>query len=73
MSRFLESVGFEISKADHSLYVTKTGCGLIVIVIYVNDLIITGSNKDETADVKRVLGAEFDMKNLGELKSFSGH
>ena len=45
---------------------------LIVIVIYVDDLIITGINKDEIADVKRVLGAELDMKDLGELKYFLG-
>ena len=72
MSRFLQNIGFEISKADHSLYVKKTGCGLIVIVIYVDDLIITGSNKDEIADVKKVLGAKFDMKDLGELMYFLG-
>ena len=72
MSRFLQSIGFEISKAYHSLYVKKTSCGLIVIVIYVDDLIITRSNKDEIADVKKVLGAEFDMKDLGELKYFLG-
>ena len=72
MSRFLKSIGFEISKDDHSLYVKKIDCGLIVIVIYVDDLIFTGSNKDEIADVKKVLGAEFDMKDLGELKYFLG-
>ena len=72
MSRFLKSIGFEISKADHSLYVKRTDCGLIVIVIYVDELIITGSNKDEIADAKKVLGAEFDMKDLGELKYFLG-
>ena len=69
---FLQSIVFEISKANHSLYVKKTGCGLIVIAIYVDDLIIIGSNKDEIADVKKVLGAEFDMKDLGELKYFLG-
>ena len=37
-----------------------------------DDLIIIGSNKDEIADVKKVLGAEFDMKDLGELKYFLG-
>ena len=69
----MKSIGFEISKADHSLYVKKTGCGgLIVIVIYVDDLIITRSKKDEIMDVKRVLGTEFDMKDLGELKYFLG-
>ena len=72
MSKFLKSIEFEISKTNHSLHVKKIDCGLIVIVIYVDDLIITGSNKDEIADVKKVLGAEFDMKDLGELKYFLG-
>ena len=72
MSKFLQSIGFEIKKADHSLYVKKIDCGLVIIVIYVDDLIVTGSNKDEIAHVKKVLGAEFDMKDLGELKYFLG-
>ena len=54
------------------MYVKKIDCGLIVLVIYVDDLIITGSNKDEIADEKKVLGAEFDLKDLGELKYFLG-
>ena len=48
----------------------KTSCGLLVIVIYVDDLIVTGSSKDEIVHVKKVLGAEFDMKDLGEPKYF---
>ena len=72
MRKFLQSIGFEISKADHSLYVKKTGYGLIVIVIYVDGLIVTRSSKDEIAHVKKVLEAEFDMKDFGELKYFLG-
>ena len=62
MSRFLQSIGFEISKTDHSLYVKKIDCGLVIIVIYVDDLIVTLSNKDEIVHVKKVLGDQFDMK-----------
>ena len=54
------------------MYVKKTGCGLLVIVIYVDDLIVIGSSKDEIAHVKKVLGAEFAIKDLGELKYFLG-
>ena len=68
MSKFLQSIGFEIRKAHHSLYVKKTSCGFLVIVIYIDDLLVIGSSKDEIARVKKVLGAEFDMKELGELK-----
>ena len=61
-----------ISMADYSMYVKKTDAGLVVIVIYVDDLIITGDDKAQIANVKKVLGAEFDMKDLGELKYFLG-
>ena len=66
MSRFLQSIGFETSKADHSLYVKKIDCGLVIIVIYVDDLILTGSNSDKIMHVKKVVRAKFDMKDLGE-------
>ena len=72
MSRFLQSNGFEISKVDHSLYMKKTRCRLIVIVIHVDDIIVRRNSKDEIAHVKKVLGANFDMKDLGELKYFLG-
>ena len=72
MGSFLQSIGFEIIKYDHSIYVKKISCRLIVIVIYVDDLIVIGSSKDEIVHVKKALGAEFDMKDLGELKYFLG-
>ena len=71
-SKFLLSIGFEISEADHSLYVKKTGAGLVIIVVYVDDVIITGDNEDEIGKVKNLLKAEFDIKDLGKLMYFLG-
>ena len=45
---------------------------MIVIIIYVDDLIVTRRNKDEIEHVKKVLGDEIDMKNKGEIKCFLG-
>ena len=70
--KILQSIGFVISMADYSMYVKKTDAGLVVIVIYVDDLIITGDDKAQLENVKKVLGAEFDMKDLGELMYFLG-
>ena len=64
-SKFLLSIGFEISEADHSLYVKKAGAGLVVIVVYVDDVIITGDSEDEIGKVKNLLKAEFDTKTWG--------
>lgn len=65
ISRFLMSLGYMQSKADHSLYVKHTRQGVVVIVIYVDDLIITGDDHAEIAAIKKRLAIEFDMKDLG--------
>ncbi len=39
--QYLVTSGFQTSNANFSLYVKKIDCGIIVIVIYVDDLIIT--------------------------------
>ena len=71
-SKFFLSIGFEIGEADHSLYVKKTGVGLVVIVVYVDDVIITGDSEDEIGKFKNLLKAEFDIKDLGQLMYFLG-
>ncbi len=50
----------------------KTGHGIVVIVIYVDDLIITGDNDEDIFDLKKLLKQKFKMKDLGELRYFLG-
>ena len=52
---YLFHIGFYVSDADHSLYVRKGDVGLVIIVIYVDDLIITGDNDSGIAEVTGVL------------------
>ena len=54
------------------MYVKKIGCGLRIIIIYIDDISVTRHNKDEIMNVIKVLGVEFDMKYLGELKYLLG-
>jgi hypothetical protein len=68
----LHRMSFETSKADSSLFVWKTRLGPICILLYVDDLIITGADLDEINRVKRELAASFDMKDLGDLHYFLG-
>ena len=72
ISQYLQSVGFVVGKADHSLFVKKIDTDYVVIVIYVDDLILTGSDEHGIADIKAKLKNEFDMKDLGDLKFFLG-
>jgi len=50
--------------------VKKTNCGIIVIVIYVDDLIITRDSDANISNLKKFLKQKFEMKDLGELYYF---
>jgi len=70
IGEYLVTSGFQTSNADFSLYVKKTDHGIVVIVIYVDDLIITGNNDVDIFDLKKLLKQKFEMKDLGELRYF---
>jgi hypothetical protein len=72
IGQYLVTSGFQTSNANFSLYVKKTNHGIIVIVIYVDDLIITGGNNVDISDLKKLLKQKFEMKDLGELRYFLG-
>jgi len=69
---YLVTSGFQTSNVDSSLYVKKTNHGIIIIVIYVDDLIITRDNDVDISDLKKLLKQKFEMKDLGELRYFLG-
>ncbi len=50
----------------------KINHGIVVIVIYVDDLIITGDSDTDISDLKKLLKQKFEMKDLGELRYFLG-
>jgi hypothetical protein len=68
----LRKMSFETSKADSSLFIRKTRLRPISILLYVDDLVITGANLDEINRVKRQLAASFKLKDLGDLHYFLG-
>ncbi|KAM2243723.1 hypothetical protein ACFX1S_010508 [Malus domestica] len=72
LSSVLISVGFKSSNADSSLFVRTRAVGTLVVLIYVDDLIITGDNTDEISTLKQSLRQRFAIKDLGILKYFLG-
>ncbi len=48
----------------------NTDHGIVVIVIYVDDLIITRDSDADISDLKKLLKQKFEMKDLGELRYF---
>jgi hypothetical protein len=70
IGQYLVTSGFQTSNAYFSLYVKKIDHGIIVIVIYVDDLIIIKANDANILCLKKFLKQKFEMKDLGKLRYF---
>ena len=46
--------------------------GIMLLVIYIDDLIITSDSDEDILHVKMLLKQKFEMKDLGELCYFLG-
>ena len=64
--------GFHRSTFDHSIFVRHSSTGSIVLIVYVNDIIISGSDSNGIADLKQYLEQQFHTKDLGHLWYFLG-
>ena len=68
----MSSFGFVRSASDHSLFIKKTSTGIVVMVVYVDDIILTGSSAQDISATKDHLQKHFVTKDLGHLRYFLG-
>ena len=69
IGNFLTSLGFTKSKADSNLYYKVEEGNLVILLLYVDDLFVTGED-GLIDDTKRKLAVEFEMKDLGMMHYF---
>ena len=69
---FLPTLGFCNTYSDFLLFVKHLLDGLIILLVYVDDIIITGSDSTIIREVIQSLTGEFDVKDLGDLHYFLG-
>ncbi|GFY85446.1 hypothetical protein Acr_04g0001840 [Actinidia rufa] len=72
LSTVLISAGFHQSQADHSLFTRQTGPTILVVLVYVDDLLLTGSDLGSIRCLQDFLSSKFQLKDLGKLKYFLG-
>lgn len=60
-------MGFKQSQLDHSLYTKKTNEGITIVLVYVDDMLITGDTMRMIEVIKGKLQQAFKIKDLGEL------
>ena len=59
------SNGFRINECDKCVYIKDTVNGYVIVYLYVDDMLIIGSNNDIIKATKRMLINEFNIKDLG--------
>ena len=69
---FLPSLGFSSSHSDPSLFIRHSDNGMVALLLYVDDIVITGSDSKGMHEVISELSLVFDMKDLGFLSYFLG-
>jgi len=57
---------------DQSLFVRHHGCSITIILLYVDDILITGSDSRYIHQLIQALNVRFEMRHLGQLKHFMG-
>ena len=62
---YMLGLGFTRNKEDHYVYSKLIGDHLLYFVLYVDDMLLIGNNKEIIQDVKTHLSSKFDMKDLG--------
>ncbi|GAB2269615.1 hypothetical protein Dimus_038779 [Dionaea muscipula] len=68
----LLKLNFVGSTSDPSMFIHKASQGMVILLVYVDDIILTGTNDDLIRELRTSLHDHFHMKDLGTLTYFLG-
>src|SRR3954464_15733028 len=69
---FLLHFGFVQCRADHSLFIYRSDSAIMLLLLYVDDIILTGNQSSLLSSFVHTLGKEFELSDLGPLSYFLG-
>jgi len=72
INAYLENLGFERSLSESTLYIKEVDGQILVVSLFIDDLLIKGSNKELTDKFKEEMKVVFEMINLGRMTFFFG-
>jgi hypothetical protein len=62
----LEALGCRATETDLALFVKGAGRHATYVLVWVDDILVAGLDREEIAAVKELLGAGFDVCDLGK-------
>jgi hypothetical protein len=68
----IKAAGFSPSEHDPALFIHTSPRGRTLLLLYVDDMLITGDDMEHISHVKQQLGEQFQMSDLGPLSYFLG-
>lgn len=68
----MEEPGFVRFPYEHAVYTKKVNEETLIIAVYVDDLLITGTNKKVIQNFKLQMSKRFEMSDLGLLSHYLG-
>jgi hypothetical protein len=71
-STFLLKYGFIYSLSDPSLFIFHSEHGLLVLLLYIDDMLLIRSTEALISNFIQLLSSEFTMKDLGPIHHFLG-
>ncbi|KAD7117790.1 hypothetical protein E3N88_05058 [Mikania micrantha] len=69
---FMGRNGFKRCEMDHCCYIKKFSKSYIILLLYVDDMLIAGSDMKEINKLKKQMSEKFEMKDLGAAKQILG-
>ncbi|RVW26366.1 Retrovirus-related Pol polyprotein from transposon TNT 1-94 [Vitis vinifera] len=71
-TKSMRAFGYRQSNSDHTLFLKKQHGKITTLIVYVDDMVVTGNDLEERKALQNYLFREFEMKDLGPLKCFLG-
>jgi hypothetical protein len=72
IDHFLRQHGLTKSEANHNLYYKNSNIGVVILMLYVDDLLLTGSDATMLTKIKLQLEKQFKMSKLGWMMIYIG-
>lgn len=69
---FMHRGGYSRCNADHCCYFKRCSSDYIILLLYVDDMLVSGTSLQEVENLKKQLSSEFAVKDLGEAKQILG-
>ena len=71
-NQVVEEFGMQKSKYDYSIFYRNSSSGIIMLIVYVDDIVIIGSDSKGISSLKSFIQSQFHIKDLGMLRYFLG-